>query len=1322
MCMKSFILFLSLLLISFGLKGQLSPIDSLPSLLPSASFDERVSIKYRLGNYLFDMISPQQRLEESQQFLQYAQKGQDSLLMEYAYYHVSLAYQILGDQKNFETSRNQQLELARLFGRSLGDISILGAANFDGYFMQVMLDESGDMRLEDVRSNSALFQPNDLMQTFDSSTVYWSRMVVRGHPDRSDSYLFQISRDNAGIRSWNYIEAYLLHEDGRIDTQRTGIAIPTAERSIPYPLPVVQFEVSQREKALLFLRLKGVPPDRAPTGVCSYSLNQSLFDLKGGYQFSGTFAQRNPVLPFHTNDINHQEIYVDDEGLLGIEDIAEKWSSLTKKDVLNVRPEPGKVYWMKARFFGSDHFKGEQILHVSPFPTNERFSFDYVDAWISDGRGGFQHQRTGDKIPMVDRPFHFWASFLKLNIGSNDTLDLFLRLEGIDPHYVPPTLKLFHVDGASIWQTQIQSAFEKGLFFGILLIQILYFLLLFFIEKEKIHLYFALMVLGICLFMGFGQTKTGVYMLLPAWKNYHQLFIGIGFILLFYGLLKYTETYFQYAGSIISRRIIPGYLFLLIGLALAEGIAQIQGQVLLPDTFVNALGLASVCICLVMIIKADRTYRVHKWFYLAAFLPFLSLFLIILAASIAVQVFHLSSAYQLTSFFNEYLIDLINLTVVFLLVLLALGNGYRTNRLKADRETALQKNLEAQQNLNQKLLQADQLKDQFLANTSHELRTPLHGIIGLSEAMLDRVSDAEVEENLHMIVSSGKRLNSLVNDILDFSKLKNHDIQLMRKAVHLRVLSEIVLRSNEPLTRGKALILDNKIPEDLPPVHADENRLQQILYNLIGNAIKFTEQGQVSIDAKVIDGSASWIEISIQDTGIGIPASKQAQIFQAFEQGDGSSTRQYAGTGLGLSISKQLVELHGGKMWVKSTVGEGSTFYFTMPIAEADEVESVASDPSRESDMVDLIGVENLTGPGNVEQDKEVSIVASQGRVHILVVDDEPVNQQVIKNHLSQQHYRITQAMNGQEALNLLEQDHSFDLVLLDVMMPRMSGYEVCEKIRERFLPSELPVIMVTAKNQIADLVQGLDTGANDYLAKPFSKDEFLARLKTHLNLHKINAVTNRFVPTTFIRSLGKETLTEVQLGDQVEKEVTVFFSDIRNYTGLAEQMTPEENFRFVNAYAGRMGPIIRQHRGFVNQYLGDGIMAIFEHTSEDALQAAIAMQEKLEEYNLERQEQGRSPIAVGMGMHTGSLVMGIIGDEFRTDAATISDTVNTASRMEGLTKQFGAKILLSEASYQKLSDPSAFQIQHLGKVQVKGRQESVGVYECQIDLRTSKG
>lgn len=622
----------------------------------------------------------------------------------------------------------------------------------------------------------------------------------------------------------------------------------------------------------------------------------------------------------------------------------------------------------------------------------------------------------------------------------------------------------------------------------------------------------------------------------------------------------------------------------------------------------------------------------------------------------------------------------------------------RQQRLAREKELALERERA------ERLERIDQLKDQFLANTSHELLTPLNGIIGITEGVLDKVEDPSQKENLEMVVSSGKRLTSLVNELLDFARIKNADLRLDLKPTDLRAAVEMVTRISMPLIKGKALELKNSIPNGLPAALVDQDRLVQVLHNLIGNAIKFTEKGVVEINAQLVD---SKLQVSISDTGIGIPEDKFEAIFEAFEQADGSDSRQFAGTGLGLSISKKLIEAHGGRMWVESELGKGSAFHFTLPSTTED-----AQTPRQQPEDLEI-----ATLADHKEHNGQV-IVDGQHKddgsgIQILIVDDEPINHQVLKNHLSDGPYRVLSAMNGDEALQLVQQREDIDLVLLDVMMPGMSGYQVCSVIRETHLPSELPVIMITAKNQVQDLVTGFNTGANDYMAKPFSKEEFLARLGTHLNLHRINKATDRFVPSEFIRTLGKRTITDVELGDNIAKEVTVLFSDIRGYTALAEQMEPSENFAFVNAYARKMGPYIRLHQGFVNQFLGDGIMALFQRAPIDAVNAAIEMQRAVRHYNEDRMAQNRQPIKVGIGMHTGQLVMGIIGDEVRSDAAIIADTVNAASRVEGLTKHFNVNILLSEASFVGLSPELQEQCRYLGLVQVRGRQEPMGVYEC---------
>lgn len=235
---------------------------------------------------------------------------------------------------------------------------------------------------------------------------------------------------------------------------------------------------------------------------------------------------------------------------------------------------------------------------------------------------------------------------------------------------------------------------------------------------------------------------------------------------------------------------------------------------------------------------------------------------------------------------------------------------------------------------NRKLEELDRLKDEFLANTSHELRTPLSGIIGITESLLEGVAGPLNElarSNLAMVVSSGKRLSGLINDILDFSKLRHADMSLVIQKVDLKRTADMVTNVLQPLAVMKDIRLTNNVGERLPLAAADENRVQQILYNLVGNALKFTDQGHVEITAQADD---KWIYVSVSDTGIGIPPDKQVKIFEPFMQGEGSASREYEGAGLGFTISKKLVELHGGSMGLLSAPSRGSTFMEALRLLE----------------------------------------------------------------------------------------------------------------------------------------------------------------------------------------------------------------------------------------------------------------------------------------------------------------------------------------------------------------------------------------------------
>jgi len=423
---------------------------------------------------------------------------------------------------------------------------------------------------------------------------------------------------------------------------------------------------------------------------------------------------------------------------------------------------------------------------------------------------------------------------------------------------------------------------------------------------------------------------------------------------------------------------------------------------------------------------------------------------------------------------------------------------------------------------NKELSKMDKLKDEFLANTSHELRTPIHGIIGIADSLkmgvYGNLAD-EVNSNLNLIVKSGNRLSSLVDDILDYSRLKHHDVFLKFVDVDIGSLADVVVSMVKPLARNKYLLIQNRITPGEFIINGDESRIQQIFFNLLGNAIKFTDEGEVTVEGQINPENSNEIIVTVKDTGIGIPRAKINEIFNSFKQVDGTSTRSYGGTGLGLTIARDLVHLHGGTIHVKSEEGTGSTFSFTLPVTAA----------NGESPGVLQTGKSLIEPIFQAVVGEETSIVTvkgtlgdSENRPHVLVVDDEEINLQVMANYLSYEGYRVSMSTGGLEALDLIDKEELPDIVLLDVMMPVMSGYQVCKILRETYPSYQLPVLMLTAKNRSQDLEAGFEAGANDYLSKPFDRRELITRVKNLVDLKRNVEVYNEL-------SILKEELTIAQ-------------------------------------------------------------------------------------------------------------------------------------------------------------------------------------------------
>ncbi len=842
-----------------------------------------------------------------------------------------------------------------------------------------------------------------------------------------------------------------------------------------------------------------------------------------------------------------------------------------------------------------------------------------------------------------------------------------------------------------------------GAMFGVVAAMCLYNLFLFFSLRDWNYLLYVVSIGTTALFLASlsGHAPRWLWPEYRAWSE--EIFQIIVAVVLVAGLLfadrfleakKYAPRLHQVILVLIGLSILTAPLSYLTGFQVS---VHLTGAVSATSGMV---GLLTAAVCLM---NGQRSAR----YYLIAW-----------AGYCIGTVFTAARQHGLAG--NDFIaVHGMEMGAVMETVLISFALSDRYNQLRQAKE-------DAQREVAESLRRMDRLKDEFLANTSHELRTPLQGIIGLAESMLDgaagKVNEAAAK-NLGMIVSSGQRLANLVSDILDFSKMKNHELTLRKQPVDLHVAVDVVMRLSAPLAQVKSLELINEIDHSVPPVLADEDRLQQILHNLIGNAIKFTDAGSVRVKAVEEDDK---VRIQIIDTGPGIDPMDHERIFESFEQVEESATRSHGGTGLGLAVTRNLVALHGSKVDVDSSLGNGSTFSFTLPRAEADQ--SLDAPPVLTEDQASGLQALQSSGQDSAVGDALAFTEAlassaellperkSNGdRMRILVVDDEPVNQQVMQNHLVVEDYEVVQAENGMRALELLREGEQFDLILLDVMMPMLSGFEVCREIRKTHLPTQLPIVMVTARTQTQDLQFGLQVGANDYITKPVAKEELLARIKTHLNLLRINSAYSHYVPHEFMRYLRKDSIMDVRLGDNVEMEAAVLVSDIRSFTTLSETMTPDQNFAFINSYFSVAGPPIRRNGGFVDHYVGDGIMAVFPGGAEDALKAARETMEGLKDFNVARDREGREPIRIGVGLHCGQLRLGIVGEEERRQGDIFADTVNVASRIESVTKTYGSSLIVSEAFLSGLSDPDAQlpQRRGLGGVKVKGRAGAVILHEA---------
>lgn len=602
----------------------------------------------------------------------------------------------------------------------------------------------------------------------------------------------------------------------------------------------------------------------------------------------------------------------------------------------------------------------------------------------------------------------------------------------------------------------------------------------------------------------------------------------------------------------------------------------------------------------------------------------------------------------------------------------------------------------------QKLLEMDQLKSRFLANISHEFRTPLALTIGPLEDALNNAYGEPGERlrtQLQVMLRNSRRLLRLINQLLDFSRIESGEMELHLTRSDLRDFLREIHQAFTPFAERKGVDLSFEAGEDEILMAFDREKMEKIVNNLLSNALKFTPAGgRVRLTVTTQDDGEQVI-IGVKDTGPGIRRGDAERIFDRFYQVDATSTREYEGTGIGLSLAKELVELHSGTITVNSEPGFGSDFVATLPMQSGSSAGPAdrpgsrpgSADAHRNAADYEIASIDS--GP-EFALAPQARSAADAAQDTVLVVDDNADIRNYVTSCLTPR-YRVIQAVHGQEGLERARA-HSPDIIVSDIMMPVMDGHQLCRAIKVDAELAHIPLIFLTAKASDDMVIEGLEMGADDYLAKPFNARELHARIHNLITLRRqarqlreLNLelerklqdqleelIRNRRLSHYFSGKLLQRILSSGDTEELVteRRNITIFFADLCNFTDMTDRLEVEQATQLLNEYLTAMTHLIERHGATIVQIIGDAIMVFFGAPDEmenreqatRSVTLGLEMQRRIQLLADTWRSRGVDcDIKARIGIHQDYVTVGNFGSHNLMEYTAVGRGVNLAARLE---------------------------------------------------------